>query len=190
MLKRIKKELNLFINHDIPNEKNKYINSFKYIFYKKLYSILEKNMNNIEKIGSLSLDGIFEYFLINCKLEYIFDEDKVLKIINEITNSISYENLRRLQEELELEEKMIRITSEDFYSASKRIYVYSCIVSCIEHELFNIFQDEIKLKDGLLNFNLIDIYDYYDNDIDKTQLNLEDKEQLIKFIIEYISKNR
>lgn len=189
MLEKIKKELSLFINHNIPKETDNYINSFKCIFYKKLYNIIEKNIDKIEKIDALSLSNIFDYFLINYRLEYIFDEAKTMKIIKEITDSINYKNLRKLQEELELEEKLIFINSESIYSKSKRIYIYSCIVSCIEQELFNLDPDERRINDNLLNFTLYDIYDYYDNNIDKTQLNIEDNEQLIEFIIEYIKEN-
>lgn len=193
MIRNIEKELyNLEEQYRNTNE---YDQPLKLFFYKNLYKVIRKNIKKLEKIelkqklNSISLESIMIYFKANKDINSIFNEEELLDFLEEYLEEIKYPNLRRLQLELENEELKAK-TTKNIYSFSKIIYFYSAIVSYLENEITNKYDDEKEINDIDLNdLYLWEIYDYYENTIeDKSEFNIDNEEQIRELLIEFLER--
>lgn len=193
MIRNIEKELyNLEEQYRNTNE---YDQPLKLFFYKNLYKVIRKNIKKLEKIelkqklNSISLESIMIYFKANKDVNSIFNEEELLNFLEEYLEEIKYPNLRRLQLELESEESKAK-TTKNIYSFSKIIYFYSAIVSYLENEIINKYNDEKEINDIDLNdLYLWEIYDYYENTIeDKSEFNIDNEEQIRELLIEFLER--
>ena len=184
----IKSELELLKNKMIYGDDKKYNEAFKYIFYCKAYEILNKNKDL--KVNYISLESLYNEFSTNHNMEFIFDDKKSIEIIKKLIKNIKFKNLRKLQEQLTLEEKMIVNNEMCIYLFSKKIYVLSCIVSYLENSILNELEEEKTITDEELNFSLNEIYNYYEYLDKKNEINLEDDESLEDFILNFIKINK
>lgn len=174
---------------------NEYDKPLKLFFYKNLYKVIRKNIKKLEKIelkqklNSISLESIMIYFKANKDINSIFNEEELLDFLEEYLKEIKYPNLRRLQLELENEELKAK-TTKNIYSFSKIIYFYSAIVSYLENEITNKYDDEKEINDIDLNdLYLWEIYDYYENTIeDKSEFNIDNEEQIRELLIEFLER--